>query len=315
MKLKYGSYDYDVKEKFLIMLQESQNFDGAEELKCWLNMWLSEKDIKKKNLIKFCIYKYSSNLKEPELKNFDCDASSEMTCLYKHTYSWLDGFRCEEKRKGKYELVSGDSHFSGDTMTSIWTVLKEYIQTQTNDSQKISFEYVIRNIDNIEISDACSRFIELGHSIGNFIPVPNGFNNGRSHLGKWDSWDLTLTQMYQWYKDNHLLKEGSEIKNINNNALCDLFGKRQDAKINCQKWLENFKDWDSFVKENYFESFVDENGVPKKFFDGHTLDNPLPKDQQFEEFFKAASECIEKRGQFIFDFLHKCKRLEESSDC
>lgn len=305
--MKY-QYDFDVKDDLLSALQKSQNFSGAEELRHWLTMYISEGDRNKKNLIKFCIYKYSSHLSDDNLKNFDCDVYFDITDSYKKTYRWLNGYTCQKQQKSvKYELVHGNSVFRGDTMTSIWTVLKEYIKLKTavykitdNDSWE---NFIIRNINNIKISNHCGRFIQLGHSIGNFIPVPPGFNVGRSNWGKWDSWDLTLTQIYQWYVDNR-----TSGNYINNNALERLFANdryRQSTVENCQNWLRSFGTWENFVRGNYLESFLDRNGIPKKFFKKHSLDYPLPCTlQECEEFFRTANECIENRGKTILRFLH-----------
>ena len=318
--MKY-QYDFDVKDDLLSAIQKSQNFSGAEGLRYWLNMYMSERDKNKKNLIKFCIYKYSSHLSDDNLKNFDCDVCFEVTDSYKKTYRWLNGYTCQEQQKsGKYELVRGNSVFRGDTMTSIWTILKEYIKLKTavykiadNDSWE---NFIIRNVNNIKISDDCGQFIQLGHSIGNFIPVPPGFNVGRSNWGKWDSWDLTLTQIYQWYMDNR-----TPGNHFNNNALDRLFENdryRQTTVETCQKWLRSFGTWENFVKQNYLESFLDRNGIPKKFFKKHTLDYPLPNMlQECEEFFRTVNECIKNRGKSILRFLHNQGYINDVniSDC
>ena len=58
-------------------------------------------------------------------------------------------------------------------------------------------------MEKVRLSPEAGRFLQLTHSIGNFIPVPRGFNTGRSgEYAKWDSWDLTLAQIFQWYTDN-----------------------------------------------------------------------------------------------------------------
>ena len=118
--------------------------------------------------------------------------------------------------------------------------------------------------NNIQLSSNAGLFLELGHTLGNFIPVPLGFNVGRSNFGKWDSWDLTLFQIYKWYSDN-----SQENEYYNNQALERLFTNdrnKQSTVLNCQEWLSTFRTWNDFVKENYLQSFVDRNGVPKQFF-------------------------------------------------
>jgi hypothetical protein len=43
------------------------------------------------------------------------------------------------------------------------------------------------------------KFLSAWHTIGNYCPVPNGFNNPRSNYGKHDMWDLSLIKIRQWY--------------------------------------------------------------------------------------------------------------------
>ena len=107
--------------------------------------------------------------------------------------------------------------------------------------------------------------MQLTHSIGNFIPVPRGFNTGRSgEYAKWDSWDLTLAQIFQWYTDN------SDMTTIcNHGALERLFtyAKNKESAIQyCEAWLQLFETWENFVKENYLEAFVDKKRSAEEIF-------------------------------------------------
>lgn len=117
-------------------------------------------------------------------------------------------------------------------MTSIWTTLKEYIKLKTgvskineNDTWEM---FILRECQRINLSFNAGLFLELGHSIGNFIPVPQGFNVGRSNWGKWDYWGLTLYQIYQWYRDNSVQRGY-----YNNQALETLF--RNDSSTGSLK--------------------------------------------------------------------------------
>ena len=67
------------------------------------------------------------------------------------------------------------------------------------------------------------------------------------------------------------------------------------------------------MKENYLEAFVDKKGVPKKFFPGHSLENPLPKTlKEYETFFQTVNKCIEQRGKQIANFLMNRENGAES---
>lgn len=310
--MKYR-YDYDVKDDLMELLQRKNDFSGAEELRYYFQIYQNEENSIKKNLMKFCIYKLSANLADVEIKSFDCDVSKGIIESFQKTYAWLNDSICQNQkdRNGnsspvKYELLSGTTSYRGDTMTSIWTTLKEYIKLKIgvskineNDTWEM---FILRECKKINLSFHAGEFLELGHSIGNFIPVPQGFNVGRSNWGKWDYWDLTLYQIYQWYRDNNIQRG-----DYNNRALETLFRNDRNKQTSieyCVLWLERFGTWENFVKQNCMESFVDEKGVPKRFFKNHSLNYPIPKTiKEFEEFFETVNECIANRGKTIINIF------------
>lgn len=310
--MKY-QYDYDVKDEFMALLTEKANFSGVNVLSHYMEIYRDEKNPSTRNLIKFCIYKLSAQLSDRELRNFDCDVSKGVIDSFLQTYSWLKNsvIECQVDTNGnvvpmKYQVRTNATVFRGDTMTSIWTTLKEYAKLKTsthmideNDSWEL---FMLRNYKKIDLSYHTGRFIQLGHSIGNFIPVPQGFNVGRSNWGKWDYWDLTLYQIYQWYRDNNIQRGY-----YNNRALETLFRNDRNKQTSieyCVLWLERFRTWENFVKQNCMESFVDKKGVPKRFFKNHSLNYPIPKTiKEFEEFFKTVNECITNRGKAIINIL------------
>lgn len=312
--MKY-KYDYDVKDDLMELLQRKNDFSGAEELKYYFQVYQNEKNSIKKNLMKFCIYKLSANLTDVEIRSFDCDVSKGIIESFQKTYSWLENSICQNQKDWngnnspvKYELFSGNTSFRGDTMTSIWTTLKEYIKLKTcvskineNDTWEM---FILRECQRINLSFNAGLFLELGHSIGNFIPVPQGFNVGRSNWGKWDYWDLTLYQIYQWYRDNSVQRGY-----YNNQALETLFRNDRNKQTSieyCMLWLERFETWENFVKQNCMESFVDKKGIPKRFFKNHSLSYPIPRTiKEFEEFFKTVNECITSRGKSIINILRE----------
>ena len=301
-------YDYDVKNELIDLLETKQDFRGVQKMSEYLEQYHQETSIARQNLQRFLIYKLSSGLKDIDLKQFDCDACKEMTTSYLKAYHWLDGYRSKQQplTAVKYEVTNGKITYRGDTMTSAGIPIKNYILLKMPVQSKIQenmWERFLRNIKKIKLSPEAGRFLQLTHSIGNFIPVPSGFNTGRSgEYAKWDSWDLTLIQIFQWYTDN------SNMTDIcNNGALERLFTYAKNKKLAiqyCEAWLQLFGTWENFVKENYLEAFVDKKGVPKKFFPGHSLENPLPKTlKEYEIFFQTVNKCIEQRGKQIANFL------------
>ena len=268
-------YDYDVKNNLIDLLEAKQDFSGVLEMPYYLEQYHQETSTARQNLQRFLIYKLSSYLSDTDLKQFDCDVCEEMTTSYLKAYHWLDGYWSEQQPSTavKYEVTNGDITYRGDTMTSAGIPIKNYIQLKMSGQSKIQGNmwelYFLRNMEKIKLSPEAGRFLQLTHSIGNFIPVPSGFNTGRSgEYAKWDSWDLTLTQIFQWYTDN------SNMTDIcNHGALERLFtyAKNKESAIQyCEAWLQLFGTWENFVNENYLVAFLDKIGVPKKFFLGHS---------------------------------------------
>lgn len=293
-------YNFDCKEVVISELLKLNDFSGCEKIKEFIRLYQVVEDEKKKNLLKLNLYKLSGQLDVRHIREFDCDSCEDVTEVYNKAYKWLNDYNIEKQRNKtvKYELVKDDVYYRGDTMTSPLTPLKRYFVLQGFDEKTIrkNFDdFVLDNISNINISENASNFICNTHSIGNFFPVPQGFNTGRSNFGKWDSWDLVMKQIYLWFQDNPNISVQT-----NNTALTKLLSNSQnvgDAVNHCVQWLKNFSDWKDFVNGNHLNSYVDSKGKPISFFKNHSLENPLPNTlEEMEEFFKNANNCILKRG-------------------
>lgn len=50
-------------------------------------------DEKKKNLLKFIIYKLSAYLDNSEVKYYDCDVSMKSTFVFQKAYKWLKDYQ------------------------------------------------------------------------------------------------------------------------------------------------------------------------------------------------------------------------------
>lgn len=293
-------YNFDCKEVVISELLKLNDFSGCEKIKEFIRLYQVVEDEKKKNLLKLNLYKLSGQLDVRHIREFDCDSCEDVTEVYNKAYKWLNDYNIEKQRNKtvKYELVKDDVYYRGDTMTSPLTPLKRYFVLQGFDEKTIrkNFDdFVLDNISNINISENASNFICNTHSIGNFFPVPQGFNTGRSNFGKWDSWDLVMKQIYLWFQDNPNISVQT-----NNTALTKLLSNSKnvgDAVNHCVQWLKNFSDWKDFVNGNHLNSYVDSKGKPISFFKNHSLENPLPNTlEEMEEFFKNANNCILKRG-------------------
>ena len=298
-------YDYDVKNDLIDLLETKQDFSGVPEMPYYLKQYHQETNISRQNLQRFLIYRLSASMNDNDVKKFDCDVCKEMVAFYLKTYHWLNGYRStlQPSATTKYEVTNGSVTYRGDTMTSAWIPVKNYIQLKMPgpyQRKEGKWElYFLRNMEKIELSPEAGRFLQLTHSIGNFMPVPSGFNTGRSGLyANWDSWDLTLTQIFQRYADN---SDMPEICNHGSLERLFFYSRNKESAIgHCEAWLKLFGTWENFAKENYLEAFLDKNGVPKKFFPGHSLENPLPKTlEEYETFFQTVNKCIRARGTLL----------------
>lgn len=271
--------------------------------------------------------------------DMDCDVSLLSVGVYHLAYGFLKDGVIEVQRgsKNKYQISLESDIYRGDTMTSHWTKLIEYLAficrknqgeipglCSLNKDGNIRFDNFFKNIvknDKNEIDYKRSRancilekskfdsfqnaiieepygkkvlyFLELNHTIGNFIPVPLGFNTGRSgEYAKWDFWDLTMKAIYDWYTGNN-----SKLKGFLNSD-------------NCKKWLRKFgegkKGWRKFVKQNNLQAYVYCNNKPKPFWSGHSFDKPYPTNEtEWKLFITNFNKRALKRGKRISKIVEK----------
>lgn len=290
---------YDTKYILLNMIEFIRDFygsKGVENLINYINYYNNESDCNKAALERFLIYRMSARSTSTFIRNADCDSLEIVIKDYKRLYPWLKSFEVREQSyENKYELYNDENIiFRGDTMTSAQTSLKRYLYMKLgiNDlPNNINFEeFIFNNIQYLDISENCANFVSYMYCHGNFIPVPQGFNVGRSNAGRWDYWDLTLDCLYQWYLDN-----SNEIKNDNDGALEKLFSHSPEknriwAIDNCKRWLKMFDGWEDFINQNYLKCWVDSDMKPLILFKNHSFEYPVPETlDELEGLFKNAS--------------------------
>lgn len=260
-------------------------------------------------------------------------------------------------------MRNAEGNICGDTMNSIWTTLnkaydKAKIETEAQRKERgrnnISERYLLHRyvkdrysedeIPNLDIEAELKEnggefvssldkirglrvFLESAHTLGNFIPVPNGFNTEKNSRLK-DYWDLTLKVIYDYYMYDSVEEiAGKEKKENYQNWLdpfkdwLDTFKKSEEAELETGRQ----RNWDNFVRKNYMRAFVnikeygkekyDENehyGVPKELWDGHFDKKGLPKEiKQAEQYFERASFCIHERSVDMVDELEKVLKEKE----
>lgn len=272
----------------------------------------------------------------------DCDVSNHIVSVYMKAWNFLKNAKKREQsytnRKGdkiykckyKFEILAeNQKKYLGDTMTSPWTSFKEYLKIVRSDIMEkdggVPYKYRKGNrnlekwknfiIDAIHtaklvIPDYVQEFLGATYTYGNFIPVPEYFNAGRSNGGKWDYWDLTLLCIYNWYKCNDL--RCISLNETDDKYLNKLFSNSKtpyESVCECKEWLNIFKTWGNFIEQNFLQDFVyqigEGYGQPIMFWGNHSFDNPNPKrEEEFEVFYKGVNEKIKKRGERISQKLH-----------
>lgn len=231
----------------------------------------------------------------------------------------------EIKEQKKEYMVNKREWIYSDTMISIQTTLNNYVGKQMPEVIK---EYGVKRISNkmcIELyesnpafrkllneSEDLARLITVYHTLGNYMPVPFGFNIARSGVcGSHDYWDLTMFKIKEYY-DARIAQSGygeflviPELK-IMELLHCDC------SFVCCFKWLNSFDGWEDFIKKNFLQDFVDANNQPIPLCKGHSWD--WPQVQNFEEFFRNSWQCIEKRSARMIEALkRKCDIIFEKA--
>jgi len=235
--------------------------------------------------------------------DFDYDASLFSACIYQRTI--LRDGDIERLNHHKYKVVSGGIDYRGDTMNSWSTTLDEFIRKFGKEYfNNWNGRYIPAGYNEwydflsepgnykAPLPSYITEFMEVVYTIGNFIPVPIGFNSrGDSKKPSKDYWDLALLAIYNYYKGR-------------NPSLSWLVDKR--CVNNCQQWLDGFAGgWNDFVKSNCLQPFVSgpkdgPYGQPLELWDGHSPDDVMPQgEEDFKNFFTNATKWIKDRGDEI----------------
>lgn len=289
---------------------------------------------------KLCCYKISVN------KGVDCDAALRSTVIYQVAFGGG-----EIVRKGKTCLLKRDGFIlRGDTMNSYATTVHEYLHSVLGNDQKLFDDMkdkqivekrdkgrlyahdkyyrprerpkrhweraILHRYDDFfaeKIPPAAEEFFRLYHTVGNFIPWPDGCNVPRGRGATRDYWDWCLKDIYKWYQDN---PDCTKRHTANHDALKKLVGSR---KVILGKWLATFTSWNDFVEKNYIQDFVNQSagggyGEPKELWEGHFTKGVMPKEKtDFEQFFTNASAWITARGVRIALAVKEALAAEKSA--
>lgn len=194
--------------------------------------------------------------------------------------------------------------------------------TIPNDKDKPSYksliDYVIDRGTNDEefckiiystISGDAKNFLNNYMTAGNYLCIPGNtysgvsFNTARSNGGKWDTVDLFLWKIYQYYHTGDK-KYIEMIFTSNQTQLAQDF----------MRWVHDFgiTCWNEFITIHCLQDFVEscgdgKYGKPISLKTGNPIEeinggyDPIPKNlEECETFFKTASKRIPLRTQRIF---------------
>lgn len=195
-----------------------------------------------------------------------------------------------------------------DTMNSVQTTFNQllvcYYKEKKIYKSRATLKYIIalyyeNELDKEHLHDV-EALMDVYHTIGNYMPVPNGVNTWKASVFK-DYFDLFLAFIYNYYNAKNIL------------ARNEYFGIRLKGTIleEFDEWLESFGNWDSFVEKNYLQHFVEKNtdgtyGEPKELWEGHFGGSVLPDtSDKCNAYFENAHERILARGKLMVEALKK----------
>ena len=260
---------------------ESVTYDIKNELECLRDY--------QNSIQKF--YKYREIAKE---KHFDCDVTYFAMENARKIYPFLTGAEIKEQEgnynnyKHKFELdlkVQGRFFtYSGDTCNSFHTLYNMAVMALVPEYDDICRRYGVPRKETLaqllskheglseefekkmplNIGVLFKEFAEINHTLPNMIALRKGLNAPRYRRTA-DNFSFFLYASYLYLNDREdwLL-----------NWMFD------GVSVLAKEYLDTFKEWESYVKLNYLESYLDK-GVPKEFIKG-----------QFKRFRGAA----ERRG-------------------
>ena len=222
------------------------------------------------------------------------------------------------------DYMTSNGKITSDTMTSIQHTLGKYF-SDTFPNEVI--EYMKKNPRQRNVSAIMCKnmfeqfgsvkkalnnnknlehFISVYHTIGNYVPVPKGFNAARSGPGvssSYDYWDLSLMKIKEVFD----LKEDSEIRmNVAFHPISQLLHSEEKIQAiqNCLSWLNAYSSWNDFVEKNFFQDYVDKDGEVIPFCEGHSWNAGCNEVAEYDMFFENAWKRIETRSQRMIEKLN-----------
>lgn len=209
-----------------------------------------------------------------------------------------------------YELV----YIEDNKTKEIKISLKKFEEMNSNPSKYPIFKKYF--VDDNEDSRIVLDFIKHYHTLGNYIPVPRGFNHARSgNYASHDMWDITLMKIKEYY-DSKEKCDFSKMKKV----VLELLHNSDDIDYTIA-WLNKFESWKNFVDKNYlrkkvingevYDNYVNENYEIDSFFKNkHSFENPTLKTKgDYLDYFKRITQIIKNRTLIIKDVYYEKNKL------
>lgn len=250
-----------------------------------------------------CYYKISGCF------GVDCDSEDHIRKIYEK-YQWVkewgsenvcgDTMNSHARPVRLYLRLFGEKHYP-DAIREKKVIGEEHLfisdQEERYKNHGSHWEAVIleRGTPKEPLPKELIDYIKAVHTIGNFIPVPHGFNKPRGSGCSHDYWDLALQTIYDFY--HHNCDTGAKF------SLRWLLKGDQQSIANCSQWLNSFgegeKGWNKFVEQNYLKPFLKNDMQPMQLWEGHFNGAVDPSEEKLIRFFTRATDCIVERGKLI----------------
>ena len=219
----------------------------------------------------------------------------------------------------EYCISNDKIKYYSDTMTSAQNLLSNYYMSSCSEEwdkykakEKVKnfsikiFDKMLKNKDKYpQFKEAFSKknvveFIKYYHTLGNYIPVPKGFNVARSGIfASHDMWDITLEKIKQYYDTKQKSNNFSESLEI----ILELLHMKDTIKSTIN-WLDKFGSWENFVEQNFLKeenghrNYVDEKYNINKLAK-HNFSKPKLEKEEYLNYFGALTEIIKGRTLII----------------
>ena len=239
----------------------------------------------------------------------DCDRSDLVREVYRKLWGWGEE-KCDTTY-GSVGLADFEETFGGDTMNSAQTVFDEILKGVAGKGTKeynkhmkgrnISLLYALElyyDLEDALFSKLLEKeallepYIELYHTLGNFVLVPKGYNTERNKMFE-DFWDRSLAFLQS--TDNQYLLEGEFTKYINYFFLWDYVYLRDEANYG--------------VRSMQSKAFTETRGYSGP---SPELNSIMPSDDEIPVFLGNAISAINRRGIFMTAMLRLASELPEA---